>query len=58
MPEAELKRGPGRPKGSKVVKNRAPVRRSGRGATAPRSQEDEVQDDEHETDMYEYTIYP
>lgn len=55
MSEVGLKRGPGRPKGSKVVKNRAPVRRSTRGTTAPRSQEDESQADEHETDMYEYT---
>lgn len=55
MSSAGLKRGPGRPKGSKVVKNRAPVRRSTRGTTAPRSQEDEAEATEHENDMYECT---
>lgn len=55
MSSPGLKRGPGRPKGSKVVKNRAPVRRSTRGTTAPSSQEDEVEADEHENDMYECT---
>lgn len=52
MSSPGLKRGPGRPKGSKVVKNRAPVRRSTRGTTAPSSQEDEVEADEHENDIY------
>lgn len=52
MSSAGLKRGPGRPKGSKVVKNRAPVRRSTRGTTAPRSQEDEAEAAEHENDIY------
>lgn len=56
MPAVELKRGPGRPKGSRVVKNRAPVRRSTRGTTAPRSgEEDEFRADDDENDMYEYT---
>ncbi|KAG6364012.1 hypothetical protein INS49_009115 [Diaporthe citri] len=55
MSAVELKRGPGRPKGSRVVKNRAPVRRSMRETTASTSPEDEGQADGHENDMYEYT---